>query len=61
MYKLILGPLLFLLYGFSVGAQKLPNLQQSSMRAPANIKIDGKPIEWGQYQAYNRATEIFTQ
>lgn len=29
------------------------------MRAPANIKIDGKPIEWGQYQAYNRATNVF--
>jgi len=41
-------------------AQKLPNVQQSSVRAPPNIKIDGKLTEWdGQLQAFNHATDIF--
>ncbi|HEX8020961.1 hypothetical protein [Mucilaginibacter sp.] len=41
-------------------AQKLPGIQQSSLRAPSNIKIDGKPTEWNnKFQAYNHATDIF--
>src|ERR1700743_523372 len=41
-------------------AQKLPNMQPSSIRAPANIRIDGKTTEWGnKFQAYNHATDIF--
>lgn len=41
-------------------AQKLPTVQQVSLRAPENIKIDGKATEWhNTYQAYNPATEIF--
>lgn len=41
-------------------AQKLPNVQRGSLRAPANIKIDGKASEWGgQFQAYNHATSIY--
>lgn len=44
----------------NVQAQKLPNTQQGSFWAPANIKIDGKPLEWGsQFEAYNHATETF--
>ncbi|MFD0748520.1 hypothetical protein ACFQZS_00095 [Mucilaginibacter calamicampi] len=40
-------------------AQKLPNVQQVSLRVPNNIKIDGRPDEWGKtLQAYNAATEI---
>lgn len=40
-------------------AQKLPNVQQTSLRAPAGIKIDGKATEWGnQFQAYNHATDV---
>ena len=39
-------------------AQKLPNVQQSSLRAPANVKIDGKPTEWGKFAAYNNATSL---
>lgn len=39
-----------------VHAQKLPNKQEVSLRAPANIKIDGKMNEWGdKLQAYNKA------
>ncbi|MFD0748521.1 hypothetical protein ACFQZS_00100 [Mucilaginibacter calamicampi] len=41
-------------------AQKLPNVQQVSLRAPANIKVDGKPTEWGDIpQAYNNGTEVY--
>jgi len=44
----------------SAYAQKLPNVQQASLRAPANVKIDGKADEWGdKYQAFNKATEMF--
>jgi hypothetical protein len=43
----------------SLQAQKLPNVQQVSLRAPVNVKIDGKATEWGaQFQAYNPATDI---
>ncbi len=41
-------------------AQKLPNVQQVSLRAPANVKVDGKATEWGdKLQAYNPPTELF--
>lgn len=41
-------------------AQKLPNIQTASLRAPANIKVDGKATEWNnQFQAYNKATGLF--
>jgi len=41
-------------------AQKLPNIQTASLRAPANIKVDGKATEWeNQFQANNNKTEIF--
>ena len=41
-------------------AQKLPNVQQASLRAPENVKVDGKPTEWGdKLQAYNKATDVF--
>ena len=39
-------------------AQKLPNVQQSGLRAPANVKIDGKPTEWGNFAADNYATGL---
>jgi len=52
---------LILLTGhLGVSAQKLPNIQQTNLRAPANIKTDGRATEWdNQFQAYNRATNIF--
>jgi len=45
----------------TVYAQKLPGVQPSTgLRAPANIKIDGKTTEWdNKFQAYNHATDIF--
>ncbi len=49
-----------LLVTASAIAQKLPGVQEVSVRAPANIKVDGKLTEWNnQFQAYNKATEIF--
>jgi hypothetical protein len=45
---------------FTATAQKLPNVQAASLRAPANIKIDGKATEWNnQFQAYNKATGVY--
>jgi hypothetical protein len=42
------------------GAQKLPNVQKESVRAPANIKVDGKATEWdNKFKAQNSATELF--
>src|SRR4051812_43417870 len=39
---------------------KLPNIQTKSIRTPADLKIDGKSLEWNdQFQAYNRATSVF--
>lgn len=52
--------LLLILMSFFANAQKLPNIQTASMRAPANIKIDGKANEWdNKFQAYNKATDVF--
>nr|WP_294792426.1 hypothetical protein [uncultured Mucilaginibacter sp.] len=49
------------LFGFtSAFAQKLPNKQITSVRAPSTVQIDGKSTEWGSsLKAYNLATEIF--
>ncbi len=53
------GFFLFLLVPVFVIAQKLPNIQEANLRAPAVIKVDGKPTEWNnQFQAYNKTTDI---
>src|SRR6187402_1229772 len=47
-----------LLFTITATAQKLPGKQKISLRAPGNIKIDGKADEWdNKLQAYNNATE----
>ena len=44
----------------TANAQKLPNVQQGSLHAPANVKVDGKATEWNsQFQAYNHTTGIY--
>lgn len=44
----------------SAYAQKLPGTQPNSLRAPVDIKIDGKTTEWNnQFQAYNKATSVY--
>jgi len=41
-------------------AQTLPIKQEKSLRAPSNIKLDGKATEWGdKFQAFDKATEVF--
>jgi len=50
----------FLMIGFFANAQKLPEVQTVNLRAPAGIKIDGKPTEWdSKFQAYNKSTNAF--
>lgn len=57
--KLLLTSML-LLTAFFVNAQKLPNVQTTSLRIPATIRIDGKTTEWNNnFQAYNNATSIY--
>lgn len=44
----------------SLHAQKLPIVQQASLRVPGNIKVDGKAAEWGdKFEAYNPATDVY--
>ncbi len=49
----------FLLAFTGICAQKLPQVQQLSLRAPANANADGKPTEWGKMQAYNPTAEVY--
>jgi len=59
-YKSILSILFLGCIISNANAQKLPGEQLNSVRAPANIKIDGKTTEWdNKFQAYNHATDIF--
>ncbi|MDB4927049.1 hypothetical protein [Mucilaginibacter sp.] len=57
--KLVLPVLALFIISITANAQKLPTVQKVSLRAPANIKIDGQAIEWNyKLQAYNNATDI---
>jgi len=48
------------LFAMAAQAQKLPSIQQNSVYAPANIKVDGKATEWdNKFQAYNNHVEFF--
>ncbi|HEY0245284.1 MAG TPA: hypothetical protein VGC01_06950 [Mucilaginibacter sp.] len=62
-YFSVCGSLLLMVsIAFAINAygQKLPNIQQNNLRAPANIKVDGKATEWdNKFQAYNKATDVF--
>src|ERR1700744_1620274 len=60
MKKIISFTLCFLLGAALCLAQKLPNKQENSAWAPANIKIDGKTDDWNnQFNAYNPGAAIF--
>jgi len=60
MNKPLISTLTLILFSIIAYAQKLPPVQLSSLRAPVNIKIDGKATEWdNKFQAYNNATDIF--
>jgi hypothetical protein len=44
----------------SLFAQKLPDVQQSIVNVPANLKIDGKATEWNEtFAAENKRTDLF--
>ena len=44
----------------AANAQKLPNVQKTSMYESADIKTNDKAAEWNnQFQAYNKATNIY--
>jgi hypothetical protein len=62
-YKMLINALLFILIAFvpiATNAQNLPKIQTASVRAPDNIKIDGKTTEWNDtFQAYNVDNHIF--
>lgn len=51
--------LMFLSFVAVATAQKLPDVQTSSLPAPTNIKIDGKANEWNEtFAADNKRTEV---
>lgn len=59
-YKYALLVILAGSISFFAIAQKLPAKQEVSLRAPNNIKIDGKTTEWNdEFQAYNTVNRIF--
>jgi hypothetical protein len=52
--------LLLCIFCLTVKAQKLPAVQQGGLRAPTNVKTDGKANEWGnQLEAYNPSTQVY--
>lgn len=53
--------LLLSLLAFANGyAQKLPDKQEGGLRAPADVKIDGKATEWrGNIRGYNKPTGFY--
>src|SRR5476651_1276857 len=58
--KQALPAFLFILVSFAATAQKLPAVQQISLRTPDNLRIDGKPTEWNnKFQAYNSRTDFY--
>lgn len=56
----VLFTIVILSFGaFKSRAQKLPNVQEANLRAPAGVKIDGKITEWtGKLQARNKAVDV---
>jgi hypothetical protein len=59
-HKSALISLLMTVTSIQLLAQKLPAIQKERMRAPANVKIDGKLAEWGTpLKAYNHSNDIF--
>jgi len=55
-----LSTFLSCLISFASTAQKLPAVQQISLRTPENLRIDGKATEWSnKFQAYNSRTDFY--
>lgn len=57
--KLCLAMVLATSLSAVVYGQKVVNVQEASVRAPGNVKVDGKLSEWNDtFQAYNKTTLI---
>ncbi|QKJ29030.1 hypothetical protein HQ865_04440 [Mucilaginibacter mali] len=58
--RLAIGSLFVTLLSLSANAQKLPAVQEASVAAPANVKVDAKLGEWeNNFQALNKTTDIY--
>jgi hypothetical protein len=58
--KIMFTAFLFTALNLSTQAQKLKSVQEASVWAPANVKVDGKLKEWDDsFQAYNKTTDVF--
>jgi hypothetical protein len=58
-YLIISVSILWIALLNNANAQKLPNIQMTGFRAPANVKIDGKPNDWDNtFQAHNAAADV---
>lgn len=59
-FRLVGALYLFLIMIVAANAQKLPDIQKSGLRAPANLRIDGKATEWNnKFQAFNKNIDVF--
>ncbi len=57
---LILLAIILMSFSTFAIAQRLPSKQKGNVRAPTDIKIDGKAGEWDyKFQAYNIASRMF--
>lgn len=57
--KFVITVILFVFHQ-SATAQKLPVKQQSALRTPSSVSIDGNATEWqNEFQAYNKSTQLF--
>ena len=53
-------PILLITVAVNANAQKLPGVQQTSIRTPGDMVIDGKTTEWGnKFQAYNKVVGVY--
>lgn len=58
--KYLVSVLLTMFCYLTAQSQKLPKVQKIALRAPSNLKIDGKFNEWGaDYQAYNPTLQVY--
>jgi len=59
-YKFLVMTVLLSVISIVANAQKLPTEQQGGLRAPTDIRIDGKATEWNnKFQAYNKHTDFY--
>lgn len=47
------------LIAFNLSAQKLPDTQKEGFLVPSNVRIDGKNLEWDNFLAKNKRTDLY--